>query len=565
MRSIRATASRAPIRLLRAAALGLSVATAACHGDLAPPIPAAHDDDVPRRGGTLRLASFADIRGLDPARASDLLAGEAIHLVFAGLVDFDARGAVVPDLADRWELDDARTTYRFFLRPGVVMHDGAELTADDVKRSIERALHPTTPDPSASYFESIAGYDDYVAGRAPHLAGVEVESPSVVAIRLSHPDATFLSVLALYATRPVCRSGGDRAADNWWPCGAGPFKVARWQRGQTLLLERHERYFHAGLPYLDAVEWTYNDPQLGQRFRFEAGDLDVLRDVPQSDLQRYARDPRWIPFGHREADVTLYGEVMNTRIPPFDNVEVRRAVAAAIDRDHYRLLRPTDMTPLGQPIPPDVPGHDPDLRCQSFDRPAALEHMRRAGLAYDPATGRGGWPKPVPYLLYDKGLAVFTAQLLQQDLAAIGLHIDLRLVSFPAFLALAQKPGASAMSFGNWTMDFPDPSSFFEPLFTSASIGPEGGSNTAFYANPRFDDLVARGHRALEGPERRALYREASRILCDDAPWAFTFAYHWYDVIQPYVKGPLLHAVWVLDPTRVWLDRGDAPSRAGSP
>jgi ABC-type transport system substrate-binding protein len=547
MRSIRATPSG------RTATLGavtvLALVCLGCRGSLAAPIPAEHGDDAPpRRGGTLHLASFKDIRGLDPAGPSEGLAVQPMHLIFAGLVDFDDRGRVVPDLAERWEVADGGRTYRFVLHGGIQMHDGVELTADDVKRSAERALHRTTPDPNASYFEGIAGYTAYVSGTAEHLDG-----------------------LAGPTLRPVCRSGGDRYVDSWQPCGAGPFKLmpGGWRRGTSLRLVRHDGYFRPGLPYLEAVEWAFNMQQLTQRFRFEAGELDFLHEISQADQARFASDPRWRPYGGTDADTSLYGESMNTTMPPFDNVEVRRAVAAAIDREHYRLLKPAYVTPLHQPIPPGIPSYESDLPGQRYDYAAALEHMRKAGLAYDPATDRGGWPDPIDYVVYDQGFPISTAQLLQQQLAKIGLRIRIRLVSWQTFLTLQRRKGGAAMSPGNWGMDYPDPSSFFEPLFTTRSIGAESSDNTAFYSNPRFDDLVARARHELDETQRAALYREAGAILCDDAPWAFTFSYHFVSERQPYVRGPLLHPVFYVDPTRVWIDRSDraldAPGERGSP
>ncbi|HXN31201.1 MAG TPA: ABC transporter substrate-binding protein, partial [Polyangiaceae bacterium] len=533
---------------------------------LAAPIPSAHGPDAPpRRGGTLRLAWFQDIRTLDPAAPSDGYAVQAEHLLFAGLVDFDDRGRIVPELADHWDVADGGRTYRFALRAGVRMHDGEELTADDVKRSAERALHPTTPNPNASYFKNIDGYEAYVAKKADHLRGVAVEGRYVVSFRLEEPDATFLPVLAMHTLRPVCRTAGDRYRDTWLPCGAGPFKLLAggWQRGLSLRLVRHDEYFRGGLPYLDAVEWTCNMQVAAQRFRFEDGKLDILRDMTQADQARFAADPRWNTLGSAEADRTVLGESMNTRMPPFDHVEIRRAVAAAIDRDHYRAIKPGYMTALTQLLPPGIPGYDPDVHGQRYDYAAALDHMRKAGYPYDPATGKGGWPTPVVYPLYDQGLLVYTAQLLQQDLAKIGLRIELRLLSWPAFLAMQQRPGGAAMSQANWEMDYPDPSSVFDPLFTTESIGPESSYNTAFYSNPRFDDLVARARREADPAQRRALYREANEILCDEAPWAFAFAYHFYDVRQPYVRGFKPHPVWSMDVSRVWLDRsGDTTIQA---
>ncbi|MCL2448449.1 MAG: ABC transporter substrate-binding protein [Polyangiaceae bacterium] len=552
-----ATAHRRVAWVCMALAIVGLTAPLGCGRSLAEPFAAANPDDpAPRRGGMLRVASFQDIRNLDPAGPSDGLTLQPQHLLFAGLVDLDEHGQVVPELAERWQIEDEGRTVRFFLRTGVLMHDGAELTADDVKRSVERALHPSTPNPNAAYFEGISGFRAFAEGKAEHLAGVTADGPHVVAFHLDAPDATFLPMMAMHTLRPVCRSAGDRYDDAWLPCGAGPFMLrpGDWRHGTSLRLTRFEGYFRPGLPYLDAVEWAWNAPQLAQRFRFESGELDVFRELTQSDQTRFAADARWRPFGHALGDIRAYGELMNTRMPPFDNVEVRRAVAAAIDWEHVRLLKPGYITVSTQPIPPDVPGHDPDLACQRHDVAAALEHMRRAGYPFDPETGRGGYPEPIVYPVYENGLLMLTAQLVQQELAKIGLRLDLRLVSWQAFLTIQSRRDGAAMSQANWEMDYPDPSSFFDPLFTTAAI-PPAGYNSAFYSNARVDDLLARAHREFDPRRRRELYREAGEILCDEAPWAFGYSYHEYYVHQPYVRGFAAHPVWPLDVLRVFLDR----------
>jgi ABC-type transport system substrate-binding protein len=558
MHSTRAAPRRClPVTAL-AAALVLALTPTGCKPNLTPPIGAAHDSETqPQRGGTLRLAELGDVRNLDPAGPVDGVSLQAIHLIFAGLVDLDEHAEVVPDLAERWEITEEGRAYRFTLRPRVTMQDGEELTAEDVKRSVERALHPSAPNPSASMYNGLVGFDAFVDGRAQHLDGIRVEDRYVVRFELTEPDAAFLSLLAMAPLRPVCKTAGWRYVDTWLPCGAGPFTLPRggWDRGTRLRLVRNDAYFRPGLPYLDGVEWTYNMQVLAQRFRFEAGDLDLVRDLSQADQRRFSSDARWKPFGQTDGDTTVYGESMNTHVPPFDNIEVRRAVAAAINREHYRLIKPAFMTVVTQLVPPDIPGYDPSVQGQRYDYDAALDHMRKAGFPYDPITGKGGWPHPIDYPLYDQGLLVFTAQLLQQDLAKIGIRIELHLVSWQAFLALQERPTGAAMSQGNWGMDYPDPSSFFDPLFTTRAIAPEGGHNTAFYSNPRFDDLVAEARREGRQDRRRDLYAEADAILCDEAPWAFAYSHHAYRVRQPYVRGDAPHPVWGVDATRTWLDR----------
>jgi ABC-type transport system substrate-binding protein len=541
-------------------AVGLIAIPLGCGEPLAAPVPSGQTSEMaPRRGGTLHLASFQDVRNLDPAGPTDAVALQAEHLLFAGLVDYDDQAQLVPDLAERWDVEDEGRTYRFVLRTGVTMHDGEELTAEDVKRSAERALHPTTPNPNTSYFENLAGYEAYVARQVDHLSGVEIEGRYVVTFHLKEPDATFLSVLTMTTLRPVCRTAGARYVDTWSPCGAGPFKLppGGWQRGTSLRLVRSERYFRAGLPYLDAVEWTFNMQFSSQRFRFEDGKLDILRDMTQADQMRFAADPRWRALGSPEADRNVLGESMNTRMAPFDNVEIRRAVAAAMDREHFKAIKPAYMTALTQLIPPAAPGYDPTFEGQRHDYAAALEHMRKAGYAYDPVSDKGGWPHPIVYPLYDQGILVYTAQLLQQDLAKIGLRIVLKLLSWPAFLATQQRGGGAAMSQGNWEMDYPDPSSLFDPLFKTSSIAPEASYNTSFYSNPRFDRLVDLARRELDPGRRKAMYREADEILCDEAPWAFAYAYHFYDLRQSYVRGFKPHPVWPLEVSRVWIDRAE--------
>ncbi len=538
------------------------LAPVGCRGPLDPPLAAlGTPESTPRHGGTLRLATFGDITTMDPAVVSDQLTSSVLRLVYAGLVDFDAEGHVVPDLAAKIEVADAGLTYRFTLHQGVRFHDGSELTADDVKRSIERALGPSAPSGAARAYQSIDGLADFTQGKAPHLSGVVVEGRDVLAIHLSEPDTTFLPTLALVVLRPTCPSAGDRYHPGWAPCGAGPFRVVPggWEHGRSLTLVRNESYFRPGLPYLDAITWELGSPLLGQGFKFARGEIDIVRDLNQDSTLRYQADPRWQPFGTREPPGrSAYGEAMNTEVPPFDNVEVRRAVAAAIDRDHLVLLKSSNLSPTTKPVPEDMPDYQPSPDIgQHHDLAAALDHMRKAGYAYDPATGRGGWTAVVPYEL-SRGIFEATAQLVQQDLAAIGIRIELRIASYPTYLAVTRQRGKTAISPQGSVEAYPDPYDFIEPRFAT-----KGQSNRAFYSNPTVDALVERGRREGDPRERSRLYAEVERIVCDDAPWAFEYSYRFYEVHQPYVRGYRMPVVWVNDLIPVWLDKPDELTTSG--
>lgn len=555
MRSIRARRS--------VCALALGWLLAGCSQELSAPIPTAHPEDAtPRRSGKFTFASFGDIRSLDPANVSDGLSVQLLENLFAGLLDYDEHGKITPDLAENWTISDDGTSFRFVLREGVRFHDGEEVTAQDVKRSVERALHPSAPNPYASAFASITGYEPYRAGKVDHLEGVTVSGQYVVTFHLDAPDASFLPLLAMHPLRPVCRSAKNRYEDTWHPCGAGPFKLPAggWDRGREITLVRHPGYFRPGLPYLDEVHALFHVNFNAQRFKFVGGDLDILRDFLAPDLLKFQADPRWKPYGEYEIEKTVGGIAMNTEMPPFDNVEVRRAIASAIDRDKLRLIRAANLRAADRPVPPSIEGFDPNLRGQHYDYPAALDHMRRAGFAYDPVTKIGGYPHVIPYLVYGQSIDEYLAQVMQQMLAKIGIRIEIRVVNYASFLALRGRRGESPMGPGSWTEDYPEPSTFLEPIFTSQAINDSDSNNWAFYKNPRFDDLVSRAKREVDQGRRQKLYTEAQALLCDEAPWAFTHYYRLYTQWHPYLHDYRPHPLWATDLRKVWLDRaGGAP------
>ncbi len=541
--------------------LGSIVAPASfvgCSNALPAPLAAESPADAaPRRGGILRMSSFGDIRGLDPANISDGLVSTLNQLLYAGLVDFDAHGAVVPRLAERFELSSDGLTYRFFLRKGVLFHDGTELGADDIKRTIERALHPSAPNPYASFYASIRGYDAYAAKKTESLEGVRVEGSHVVTITLVEPDATFLPLLAMQALRPVCKSAGARFTDTFHPCGAGPFKLPEggWVRGQSVTLTRHDGYFEPGKPYLDGVVFTFGVTLSAAKYKLLHGELDTLRDLTHGDILAFQNDPRWASLGAYDRERQIMGEAMNTELPPFDNVEVRRAVAAAVDRRHYELVKPTTLRAANQPIPPGTPGFDSSVKGQEYDLAAALEHMKRAGYPYNPETKTGGYPSTIPYYTYRQGVSEYTAQVFAQEVAKIGLRIELRLVNYPTYLAQMGRRGKVPVGPWGWSEDYPDAIDFLESLFHTKGIADEDANNVSFYTSPSFDRLVDSAKRELDPERRKDLVSRAVAKLVEDAPFVFAYSVRFFDVHQAYVRNYHQHPVWARDVSFAWLDR----------
>ncbi len=540
------------------AALLLGAALAACTPEVGPPLGrAAPPGAGPERGGVMRLATLSDVRTLDPAIAFDEVTSPLLALAFATLVEPDDTGAGYgPGLAESWEVSPDGLHYRFRLRRGALFHDGAEVRAADVKRSIERALHPDTPCPVRSFYERVAGYEAFTSRRAPGLAGVRIEGDYEIAVDLAEPDATLLAVLALPTVAPLCASAGttyDRhfAAE---ACGAGPFRLASWRPGRAVRFERFDGYYRPGLPHLDGVEWSLLVPSFTQRLRFERGELDLVRELTETDGRLFRLDPRWQGQGSWEAGRTIKGIFLNAESEPFRSASLRRAVAAAVDREAIASLRPAMIRPAFGLLPPAVPGHG-GPPAQRFDYAAALEHMREAGYAYDPATGRGGYPRELDFVTVNDSFDAQVAEVYQQQLARVGLRVRVRALSYPAYLAETGRRGGAALGMDGWTADFADPADFFEPLFSSASIAPEDSQNRAFYSNPALDALLARARREREPSARLTLYREAERALAADAPWVFSYFPRSWEAWHAYVNGYRVHPTTRQAVRFAWLGR----------
>jgi ABC-type dipeptide/oligopeptide/nickel transport system permease subunit/ABC-type transport system substrate-binding protein len=553
---------RLPIDLLLAAAamLLLSFATP---NEVAPPLGPAPAREIPRRGGVLRVATFVAVRTLDPALAYDEASRRVLEHVFARLVTWDAEGRLVPDLCRSFSVSPDGLTYTFELRGGARFHDGAPVLARDVKRSLERLLHPKTPSPAASMYATIAGYEAFHAGRAPDLAGVRVLGDLLLAVDLTAPDATFLPKLTLAFAAPVCASSGAVADPHGQalPCGAGPFKVASWDPDRMIRLVRHEGYFLPDRPYLDGIDWSVNVPYTTQRYAFERGEIDYVGELAGADRELYLASPSWAGRGRWSDNATTSAVFLNTEMPPFDRREIRRAVALALDPSVVARMR-ADVTAIDRVVPPTIPGTPRDAPMRRHDVAAALDAMARAGYPFDPATGRGGYPDPVEYVAISDTGDQQQAEVWQQQLARVGLRVRLRLVTYATFLAETQRRRTAQMGRAGWNADFPDPSNFFEPTLASAAIEDEGSENVSFFSSAELDGVLAKAHGEADPARRAALYERAEEIVRDEAPWIPTLATRSFEIWQPALHGYAAHPVVRERFTDAWLDRGEGAALA---
>lgn len=511
---------------------------------------------TPQVGGTFVFHHEANVRSLDPHVAYDELSGMAIRLMFDGLLDYDHESNLVPSLAEAMPAvsEDGRT-FRFRLRRGVRFHpmaghpEGRELVAEDVRWSMLRLMSQDVGSPGYPFYASIEGADAYHEGNADDVAGIRVIDRYTIELQLKEADQTFLNAMAMPFAYPVPRENYEHWGDEvkFHPVGTGPFVFEAWERGVQLTFVRNERYWREK-PGPERMLYLENIGRELAAQRFRNGDIDSIHRQSPSDYRFFKTSEAWRPYMVEEPRGSTYGLGFNCEMAPFDDVHVRRAIAFALDREGWSRARAGRLLPASQLLPPSIPGYDPELPTrQVFDLERAREEMRLAGHP-------DGLPEPITvWITGQDDTSRQYGELLQSDLARIGIDVRLRFVSFAVYLTESGKPNTVPAFFTGWNLDFPDPSNFLF-LFDQKSIHPEHSENRSFYRNPEVDRLLAEGKSERDRERRLGLYRQANEIVARDAPWAFLYYTLTMELWQPYVRNYDPHPVWSEDYREVWLD-----------
>ena len=496
---------------LASTALALCLALPATAQDYTP-------DPNAKAGGDIIITYKDDVATLDPAIGYDWQNWSMIKSLFDGLMDYvPGTTTLRPGLAESYTLSEDGLVYTFKLRAGVKFHNGREMTAEDVKYSLDRVTNPETQSPGAGFFGSIAGFDQ--AGPAG-LSGVKVVDPLTVEITLSRPDATFLHVMALNFSYVVPKEAVDEFGADFGkhPVGTGAYSLAEWTIGQRLVFQKNPNYWMAGVPYLDSITVEVGQEPVVALLRLQKGEVDVPGDgIPPAKFTEVMADPE------QAARVVEGGQLhtgyitMNVTQPPFDKVEVRRAVNMALNKDRIIQIINGRAVPANQPLPPSMPGYAKDYKGYAYDPEGAKALLAEAGFP-------DGFETELYVMNTDPNPRI--AQAIQQDLAAIGIKASLQNLA-QANVIEAGGAGTAPMVWSGgmgWIADFPDPSNFYGPILGCAGAG-DGGWNWSKYCNEALDAeaVKADSFRDPNDPARLAMWSEIYVKIMDDAPWAPVF------------------------------------------
>jgi peptide/nickel transport system substrate-binding protein len=462
-------------------------------------------------GGTLKIAREQDNTTFDPILTIQNADIWVMDNMNAGLVRVTKDGlGLEPDLAKEWAISDDAKTYTFKLRDGLKFSDGSPVTASDVKFSLERLR-----DQKDSVMASMYGI----------IAAIEAPEEATVVVHLKEPSAPFLSTLAMFAAsvvpeKAVKAEGADFATK---PVGAGAFKLDEWKRGDRVILVRNHAYWDDSRVKLDGVEWVYIPNDNTRMLKLQAGEVDAAIFVPFNQIDTLQKNPD-IQV-HLDPSSREDHMLMNHAHEPLGDVQVRRAICMAIDR---QAIVKTVAFGHGQVANSIIPAgalyhNDANPTCK-YDPDAASKLLAQAGIGDNLELK----------LLIAAGNSIDeqTAVLIKDMLGKIGMSVNIEKEE-QGQQWNSQVAGDYDLSLGYWTNDIIDPD---EKITFSLYGKDENKSFFTNYNNPKLTELIDQGRVTMDPAKRTEIYNQIQKIASQDVNWVDLYYSPFRNASRAYVK-----------------------------
>ncbi|HWI61863.1 MAG TPA: ABC transporter substrate-binding protein [Symbiobacteriaceae bacterium] len=491
-------------------------------------------------GGTYKVATNEEPPLIDPQLDTTLQVYNMARNVFSTLIRYKPGSLdIEPELlAEMPKAETDNKTYHFKLRSDVVFHNGAKLTAKDVKATFERMLTPAVKAKNTWVFEEIEGAKAMLEGKATELSGLKVKDDLNFDIVLARPYGPFLQNLA---TAPasiypadVLKAKGDKFGRE--PVGTGPFKLAKWEANQLIALEKNANYFEKGLPYLDKVEYRVIPETATRWMEFEKGTFDEGAP-PTAEFVAAKTGGKYQFIEYTTLNTFYIAFDLNT----FKDKRLREAVSLAIDREKLLKTVWNDQGKVAkQFVTPGIPGALPSP----------------AGFKYDPAKAKelvkavGGTPKIEAWQrgtdkVTDLNLAI------QQMLKEVGINWEVKMVDKATFSATRSKGNIPANQ-GNWFADYPDPDNYLYTYFHSS----QSKGMSVNYNDPATDKILDEARGIADQAKRQKMYQDLEQKILDEYMIIPLLHQTGYTFAQKWVHGIKGHPTEVEGAKLIWKDAG---------
>lgn len=472
--------------------------------------PAPEDQGTDAASDTLIIGLEAEPTSFDAHQLSDYNSSRAAMELYDQLVRFkDGSTELEPSLAEKWDVSEDGLEYTFTLREDVKFHDGTPFNAEAVKFSIDRQIDPNHPFHDTGQF----AYADFTFGM---VEKVEVVEEFQVKITLNEAFAPFLSNMAMHSASIVSPTAVEKYGADFTknPVGTGPFKFVSWDPGIEAVLEKNEDYFK-GAPKLSKIIIKPIAEAQTRLAELEAGNIHLIVNVPPDDLVRLEGNDQVQII--EDAGMHVWWTAFNTQKEPFDNVKVRQAMNYAVDKEAIidGLLQGTGEL-ANSPIPPNVWGHNPNVKNYPYDVEKAKELLAEAGYP-------DGFE--VDYWVPESGSGMQQPQVMaaaiQADLQKIGVKLNIQTFEWGTYLDKVFVPLEESdmdMHQMSWIGDNGDPDNFLYILL-SGEQWPTKGFNDSYYNNEEVNELLNKARVTSDKAERTAMYEKVQEIFMEEAPW----------------------------------------------
>ncbi|GAB4374070.1 MAG: peptide-binding protein [Deltaproteobacteria bacterium] len=469
--------------------------------------------DIPAYGDALVEGSIGDVSGFLSAVTSDSASHTAAGYVFNGLVRYDRNLKLEGELAESWEVSPDGKRIVFHLRKGVKWQDGAPFTSADVLFTYRKMIDPKTPTAYAEDFQQVKR----AAAPDPYTFVVEYEKPFAPALASWGMHILPKHLLEKYPDI-------SRSPLNKHPVGTGPYRFVEWKTGEKTVFEANPDYFE-GRPYLARVVTRVIPDPATMFLELKAGGIDMMgltplqytRQTGTAEFRKSFNKYRYLSFGY-----TYLGFRLDH--PLFRDKRVRQAFAHAI---HKQEIIDGVLFGLGReatgPYKPGTWVHNPDVKRYPYDPAKAKELLAAAG--WEDRDGDGilekGGRKFAFTVLTNAGneSRAKTAAIIQQNLAAVGVKMEIRTLEWAAFInEFVDKRKFDAVILG-WSIS-QDPDQY--DIWSSKKTGPKE-LNFVGFRNAEVDRLLEEGRRTFDLEKRKKAYFRIQEILAEEQPYVFLY------------------------------------------
>lgn len=464
-----------------------------------------------KEGGTLVIGTPQAPRHLNGAVQSGIATALPSTQIFASPLRFDDKWNPQPYLAESWKLSDDAKSLTLNLRRNAVFHDGKPITSADVAFSIMaiKANHP---------FSTMLGPVEKVDTPDPYTAIIRMATPHPAIVLAMSP------ALAPILPKHIYGDGADlknHPRNSQEVVGSGPFRLTEFKPGQRIVLEKFDKFFLAGKPHLDKLIISITPDTQSLVLGVERGDIQMLPyAVGSVDLKRLKNNPNLqITDRGYEGIGSINWLAFNTARKPLNDVNVRKAIAFAIDKNFItKALMGGFATVADGPIVPSSPFAVPDLVKYPLDLKKSAEMLDAAG--YKAGANGERFKLSIDYLPGSDEQQKNVAEYLRSQLKKVGVTVEVRAsADFPAW---AKRIAAHDF---DMTMDnvfnWGDPVIGVHRTYLSTNIKPIIWTNTQSYSNPKVDELLNAAGTIVDPVKRKAYYATFEKIVTDEVPIVF--------------------------------------------